>query len=91
MLEMTRATLDVAGAVTFCDLPGARFNSERAVHEHGYVASRYEGVVAAYELCGDEPTLWHDLAGLGFNAVEIQWHADNRGRRMEQGYAQGGT
>jgi hypothetical protein len=47
-------------------------------------ATRYENVVAAYQIAGDEAALWEGLAALGFDERDIQWHVDNRGKRKEK-------
>jgi hypothetical protein len=87
MLDTTKAaSIDVAGAITFEQLPGAHFFGQAAVEDHAYAATRYENCVDAYQITGDETELWEALPALGFDRDEIQWHVDNRGRRMEQGY-----
>jgi hypothetical protein len=74
--------LDTTRAITFEHLPGAYFFSDAAVQE----ATRYENAVAAHQANGDEAALWDDLAALGYDRDEIEWHVRNRGKRMAQGY-----
>ena len=78
--------MDIGNALTFGELPGAHFASERAVNDHGYVATRYENVVAKFDVDGDEAELWESLVGLGFENDEIEWHVAHRGERMKRGY-----
>jgi hypothetical protein len=66
MLDMTKAaSIDVASAIAFEQLPGARFFGQTAVEDHAYAATRYENLVAAFELNGDEIALWEALPALG--------------------------
>ena len=78
--------MDIGNALAFGELPGAHFASEQAVNDHGYVATRYENIIATFDLDGDEAGLWESLRGLGFENDEIEWHAAHRGERMQMGY-----
>lgn len=79
--------MDLGQAITFGELPGADFYSEQAVKDHGYAATRYENIIATFEVDGDEAELWGSLRGLGFENDEIEWHSAHRGQRMPRGYA----
>jgi hypothetical protein len=77
--------MKIATMITHGELPGAHFASAAAVTEHSHAATRYENVVAAFDAL-DETALCDGLRALGFDAKEVQWHLDNPGRRMRQGY-----
>jgi hypothetical protein len=64
-------------------LPGGHFADAASLREFRPEARAYEAIIAA-DL--DEADLWPALAALGFDRREIQWHVDNPGTRMRQGY-----
>jgi hypothetical protein len=47
---------------------------------------KFEGDEIA-PVAGDDLTLGEGLEALDYDPREIQWHVDNRGQRMPQGYA----
>jgi hypothetical protein len=55
-------------------LPGASFEGAAALAEHRVTAEAYEAAVRHYGAGGEEAELWDDLAALGFDRDEIQWH-----------------
>ena len=67
-------------------LPGAQFNSPAAIEEYKSYAEAVEAALADYDKSGCEATLLEELGALGFNYEEIEWHADNPGKRKLYGY-----
>lgn len=45
----------------------------------------YERAIREYERTRDDLLLHEDLAALGFDRDEIQWHVEHPGQRMRQG------
>jgi hypothetical protein len=72
-------------------LPGAEFSGAAALTQHRHHAETYEAAIRCYMASGDEASLWSDLAGLGIEPDEIQWHVERPGRRIRQAYAVAGT
>ncbi len=79
----TECNLQVPG------LPWARFADAYALYTHKEFVERYERAVADYEANEiDDMDFWEELSALSFfEYSEIQWHIDNPGKRMPQGFA----
>ena len=66
---------------------GAHFVDAAALHEHRAAAEAYELAVRDYAATRDGPALRAALDRLGFDRLEIWWHADHPGQRIRQGFS----
>jgi hypothetical protein len=67
--------------------PNTAFSDADASQDYRADAAVYERAVREYAQGSlREENLWRALAGLGFGVDEIEWHVDNPGKRMSQGF-----
>ena len=71
---------------TFTELPGAEFNSLKAVLEHAPNALAIERSIAAFQVDGDSNALTVELQALGFSWDEIARIVANGGERPKAAY-----
>lgn len=71
---------------TFTELPGAEFNSLKAVLEHAPTALAIEKAIAAFAAGGDDYALLIELQALGFSWDEITRIVANGCERPKAAY-----
>ncbi len=64
--------------------PRAVFADARSLRKHRREARNYALTVSTAEPAAAE--MWETLRALGFDYSEIQWHVDNPGKTMRQGF-----
>jgi hypothetical protein len=79
-------SLDAGARITFVELPGTVFFSEKAFSDNLEIESRYEAAIGDYEQNGCREDLYQALAALGYDDASIWWHIRHRGQRMARGF-----
>ncbi len=64
----------------------SRRNRGQTMQVHEITDLNYERAIRDYQRTRDDLLLHEDLAALGFDNAEIEWHAEHSGQRMRQGF-----